>query len=161
MSTSMAVAHLTGDLRFFGSTGSGHTVAMDSAGGGSAPRPVELLLLAAAGCTAMDVATILRKKRQPFTGYEVRVAGEQREDPHPHVLAEIQLVHVVEGPVDPEALRRAIELSATRYCTVNAHLASGVATVHHCYLLMTPDGDSEYREVVVTGPGATVGATSA
>ena len=162
MATSVAVARLSGDdLRFIGSTGGGHTVVMDSASGGSAPRPAELLLLAAAGCTAMDVASILRKKRQAFTGYEVRVAGDQRDEPHPHVFEELRLIHVVEGPVDPEALRRAIELSATRYCTVSAQLASGVATIHHCYLLMTPDGDSEYREVVVTGPAAAATPTPA
>jgi putative redox protein len=150
-----AVARLDGEgLRLLASTGSGHDIVMDSADGGSGPRPAELLLVAQAGCTAMDVVSILRKKRQPFTSYEVRVAGEQREDPPPHVFERIRIVHVVEGPVDPEAVRRAIELSATKYCTVTGNLASGVAEIQHAYLLRTPAGDEQYRLVAVTGPVA-------
>jgi putative redox protein len=156
MKTGTAAARLDGDgLRMTGSTGSGHRIVMDTAEGDAGARPAELLLVAQAGCTAMDVVSILRKKRQPFTHYEVRVAGEQREDDHPHVFEVIRIVHVVEGPVDREAVRRAIELSATRYCTVSANLAAGITKIHHSYLLRTPDGD-EYAEVVVTGPMANV-----
>jgi putative redox protein len=125
---------------------------MDDAEGDSGPRPAELLVVAQAGCTAMDVAAILRKKRQPFTRYEVRVAAEQREDPPPHVFERVRIVHVVEGPVDIEAVRRAIELSATKYCTVTGNLASGVAEIHHAYLVHGVDGEERYGEVVVTGP---------
>ena len=156
MGASIATARLEGaGLRLTASTGSGDRVVMDSADGGAGPRPAELLLVAQAGCTAMDVASILRKKRRPFTGYEVRVAGEQRETPAPHVFERVRIVHVVEGAVDPEAVRRAIELSATKYCTVTGNLASGVAEIEHAYLLRTPEGD-RYRTVVVTGPGASV-----
>jgi hypothetical protein len=70
------------------------------------------------------------------------------------VFEELRIVHVVDGDVDAEALRRAIELSATRYCTVTGNLASGIAQVRHGYLLRTPDGDERYRDVVVTGPYA-------
>jgi putative redox protein len=101
----------------------------------------------------MDVASILRKKRQPFTGYEVRVVGEQRDDPYPHVFERIRIVHVVEGDVEVEAVRRAIELSATRYCTVTGNLASGVAEIHHAYLVRDSAGREHESEVVVTGPG--------
>jgi putative redox protein len=154
MATRLAAARLAGDgLRFTGSTGSGHTLTMDTAEGDAGPRPAELLLVAQAGCTAMDVVSILRKKRQALASYEVRVVGEQREDPHPHVFEHVRIVHVVDGPVDREALRRAIELSATKYCTVSANLSAGVAEIHHAYLLRSPDGD-EYAEVTVTGPGA-------
>jgi putative redox protein len=153
--TATAVARLDGGgLRLIATTGSGHSIVMDSSDADSGPRPAEVLLAAQAGCTAMDVVSILRKKRQPFTRYEVRVAGERRLDPHPRVYEVIRIVHLVEGDVDPEAVRRAIELSATRYCTVTAHLASGLATIHHAYLIRTPDGQEHYREVAVTGPGA-------
>jgi putative redox protein len=156
MSTSTAVARLDGDgVRLVGSTGSGHAVVMDSADGDAGPRPAELLLLAQAGCTAMDVASILRKKRQRFDRYEVRVAGDRREDRPPHVFTDIRIVHVVEGDVDPEAVRRAIELSATKYCTVTGNLATGVARIQHAYVIRTRDGDETYRPVVVTGPRAT------
>jgi putative redox protein len=127
---------------------------MDSAEGGAGPRPAELLLVAQAGCTAMDVVSILRKKRQAFTSYEVRVVGEQRTGPPPHVFDRIRIIHVVEGPVDAEAVRRAIELSATKYCTVTGSLAAGVAEIRHAYLLRTPDGDERYAQVAVTGPFA-------
>lgn len=157
MTTKIASARLAGDgLALVAVTGSGHTLPMDTADGDTGPRPAELLLVAQAGCTAMDVASILRKQRQPFTGYEVRVAGDQRQAPHPHVFETIRIIHVVDGDVEPEALRRAVELSATRYCTVTGNLASGVAEVRHAYLLRTPAGDESYREVVVTGPGADV-----
>ncbi len=85
--------------------------------------------------------------------YEVRVTGEQRDDRHPHVFERIRIVHVVEGAVEVEALRRAIELSATRYCTVSANLASGVAEIHHGYILRDAMGVEQTGEVAVTGPG--------
>jgi hypothetical protein len=100
----------------------------------------------------MDVVSILRKKRQAATRYEVRVMGEQRDDPPPHVFEQIRIVHVVEGAVDVEALRRAIELSATKYCTVTGNLASGVAEIHHAYVLRDAAGEEHYGEVTVTGP---------
>jgi putative redox protein len=141
-----------GGSRFVAVTGSGHTIVMDNAEGDSGPRPTELLVVAQAGCTAMDVASILRKKRQAFVRYEVRVSAEQRDDPPPHVFERVQIIHVVEGPVEIEAVRRAIELSATKYCTVTGNLASGVAEIHHAYLVRGADGEEHYAEVVVTGP---------
>jgi putative redox protein len=154
MATTTVSASLDGDgSRFIARTASGHTIVMDNAEGDSGPRPSELLVVAQAGCTAMDVVSILRKKRQPFTRYEVRVSAEQRDDPPPHVFERIRILHVVSGPVEPEAVRRAIELSATRYCTVTGNLASGVTEIHHAYLLPAGDGEERYGEVVVTGPG--------
>jgi putative redox protein len=149
-----ATATLDGDgMRFVATTDGRQSIVMDDAHGDSGPRPAELLLVAQAGCTAMDVIGILRKKRQAVTRYEVRVTGEQRDDRHPHVFERIRIVHVVEGAVEVEALRRAIELSATRYCTVTANLASGVTEVHHGYILRDAKGAEQTGDVVVTGPG--------
>jgi hypothetical protein len=64
----------------------------------------------------------------------------------------MSVVHVVEGDVDIEAVRRAIELSATRYCTVTANLAAGVTEIHHAYLVKDAAGEEYFGEVVVTGP---------
>jgi putative redox protein len=154
MGTRTATATLEGDrMRFVALTGSGHSIVMDGADEDSGARPAELLLVAQAGCTAMDVISILRKKRQVVTHYEVRVSGEQRDDPHPHVFERIRIVHVVEGTVDVEAVRRAIELSATRYCTVTGNLASGVAEIHHEYIVRGATGEEHHGEVVITGPG--------
>ncbi len=153
MSTKTVTARLEGDgLRLVAETGSGHRIVMDTAEGDGGARPAELLVVAQAGCTAMDVVSILRKKRQRFTRYEVRVTGDQRDDPHPHVFEQLRVIHVVEGDVEVEAVRRAIELSATRYCTVTGNLASGVAEVHHAYVVRDAAGEEHYGEVVVTGP---------
>ena len=153
MATKTVTVSLDGDgSRFVALTGSGHAIVMDDAEGDSGPRPAELLIVALAGCTAMDVASILRKKRQAFTRYEVRVAAEQRDDPPPHVFERVRIVHAVDGPVDIEAVRRAIDLSATRHCTVTGNLASGVTEIHHAYLVHGADGEEHFGEVVVTGP---------
>jgi putative redox protein len=103
----------------------------------------------------MDVVSILRKKKQTITSYEVRVAGEQR-DAHPHAFERIRIVHTVEGDVTAAALERAIELSATKYCTVTANLASGVAEIRHGYVISDAQGEKTFGEVVVTGPGMTL-----
>jgi putative redox protein len=153
MATKTVTASLDGDgMRLVAVTGSGHSIVMDNAEGDSGPRPAELLVVAQAGCTAMDVVSILRKKRQAFTHYEVRVAGDQREEPPPNVFEQVRILHVVEGDVEVEAVRRAIELSATKYCTVTGNLASGVAEIHHSYLVRDGAGRERYGEVVVTGP---------
>ena len=109
-------------MMFRGESGSGHTVIIDSArefGGTNAGiRPMEMLLLALGGCTAMDVITILRKKRQEVTAYEVRVSGERAAE-HPRVFTEIRVEHIVSGRgVSPDAVERAVELSTTKYCSV-------------------------------------------
>ncbi len=155
MATRTVTARLEGDgLRLVAQTGSGHTIVMDNAEGDTGARPAELLVVAQAGCTAMDVVSILRKKRQAFIRYEVRVSGVQRDEPPPHVYTEMRIVHVVEGDVDVEALRRAIELSATRYCTVTANLAAGVTAIQHAYILRDQAGEEHYGTVLVTGPDA-------
>jgi putative redox protein len=154
MATKTATARLDGDgLRLTAMTGSGHTLFIDSADGDSGARPAELLMVALAGCTAMDVVSILRKKRQAFRRYEVRVVGEQRDEPPPPVFERVRIIHVVEGSVDVDAVRRAIELSATKYCTVSGNLASGVSQIHHAYIVRDAAGEEHYGEVVVTGPG--------
>ena len=147
-------------MRFQITTGSGHTLAIDDADGDSAPRPAELLLAAQAGCTALDVASILAKKRQTFASYEVSVTGRQREDRHPHVYTRIDIVHEFEGAdLDVAAVRRAIELSATRYCTASAMLSAGPGEIHHRYVVRHGNGrPDEDGEVVVTGPGEEPGA---
>jgi putative redox protein len=154
MATKTVSVRLDGDgLRLTARTGSGHTLVMDSAEGDTGPRPAELLMVALAGCTAMDVVSILRKKRQAFRHYEVRVVGDQRDDPPPQVFEQVRITHVVEGDVDVDAVRRAIELSATKYCTVSGNLASGVSQIHHAYVVRGTTGEQQYGDVVVTGPG--------
>ncbi len=150
-----------GDMRFEATVGSGHTFVMDNGIGDTGARPSELVGVALAGCTAMDVISILRKKRQPVTGYEVRVSGEQVEV-HPHNFTRFDVLHVVDGEgIDPAAVRRAIELSCTKYCSVGSTLASGALEIHHSYLIRTPGGEDQQGEVLVTGPNASAEAVAA
>ncbi len=162
MSTKTALATLIGDgLRFDVTLGSGHTIVLDDAEGNAGPRPAELIGAALAGCTAMDVISILRKKRQAVSGYEVRVSGIQG-DGHPNAFTRFDVVHVVDGNgIDPEAVRRAIELSATRYCSVGSTLASGALELHHAYLIRDPGGGERYAEVLVIGPNVIPDALAA
>jgi putative redox protein len=155
MSTKTALATLTGDrLRFDVTLGSGHTIVLDDAEGDAGPRPAELVGAALAGCTAMDVISILRKKRQDVRRYEVEATGTQ-QDGHPNAFTRIDVVHVVEGPgIDPEAVRRAIELSAVKYCSVGATLSSGVTEIHHGYVVRDEAGNEQSAEVIVLGPSA-------
>ncbi len=142
------------DLRFVARTGSGHMLVLDDGKGDAGPRPAELIPVALAACTAMDVISILRKKRQEVSRYEVRAEGIQ-EDDHPNAFTRIDLLHVIDGPsVDVEAVRRAIELSATKYCSVGATLSSGITEIHHAYLVRDEDGGERTAEVIVLGSGA-------
>jgi putative redox protein len=143
-----------GGLRFVARTGSGFEIAMDNSAGGSGPRPIEMLVVAIGGCTGMDVIGILEKKRQQVSRYALRVEAVQR-DAHPHAVKLVTITHEVEGPaVDVEAVARAIDLSATKYCAVSTGLAAGLAEIHHRYVVISPDGATPIEgEAVVTGPG--------
>jgi putative redox protein len=141
-------------LQFTARTGSGHEIVLDDGAGDAGPRPVEMLLVGQAGCTAMDVLSILQKKRQVVTRYEVSVTAEQR-DAQPAVYTRADVLHVVEGPaLDEAAVRRAIELSATKYCSVAAMLSAGTVEMHHGYRILGPDGAAPIEgEVLVTAAG--------
>lgn len=157
MSTKTAAVMLDGShLRFVGRTGSGHRIDLDATEGDTGARPAELVPLALAGCTAMDVISILRKKRQVIERYEVRASGEQRDEP-PAVFTRIDVVHDITGQdVDVTAVRRAIELSATRYCAVGATLSTGVTEIHHTYVIRNDEDEPRTGEVCVLGPDGLV-----
>lgn len=93
---------------------------------GVGPRPYELFLTGLAGCTAMDVISILQKKRQKITDFRVKVSGK-KENEHPKVYQEIRIEYVVTGEdVSEEAVKRAIELSETKYCPAYATLRHSI-----------------------------------
>jgi putative redox protein len=127
------VRYISG-MRFDGESGTAHQLTLDASaddGGQDAGfRPMELLLLGLAGCTAMDVISILRKKRLDITAYEVRVSGV-RADEHPMIYTDITVQHIVTGRrVDPVAVARAIELSETTYCGAGAMLSKAAKLTH-------------------------------
>lgn len=126
MATEAKVTWTGSGLRLVGEASSGPAIVVDHAvkeGEKQAgPTPMELLLIGLCGCTAMDVVSILQKKRQPFTGLEVRATAERAEE-HPMVYTRIHLEYVVRGEgVEPQAVERAIELSETKYCSAAAML---------------------------------------
>ncbi|HTF44285.1 MAG TPA: OsmC family protein [Terriglobales bacterium] len=106
--------------RFTGIAGSGHSIAVDgdSEAGNS---PMELVLIGLCGCTGYDVASILRKKREPFTSLEVSARAERAAKP-PTVFTEIHLLYRVGGKVSHKAAEDAVRLSQQTYCSVSAML---------------------------------------
>ena len=105
-----------------------HAFAFDSGPEAEGPSPVQAVQAALGGCTAMDVISILRKKRQQVTGYEVEVLAERRLDPHPRIFTRMEIIHRVRGRgINPAAVAEAIELSDTKYCAVHAMLEHAVA----------------------------------
>jgi len=145
---------LEGDMRYEATTGSGHLVLADNRDGDTAPRPTELVLVGLATCTAMDVISICRKKRQRVDRYRVHLRAEQRVE-YPQVFTRIDLIHDLEGHALSEtAIRRSVELSATKYCPVSAMLSAGATEIHHAYRISDPRDPAALREaeVIVTGP---------
>ena len=131
-------ARWTGALRFEAASEAGAAVRMDSLPGASASTPMELALMALAGCTGMDVVDILAKKRQPAESIEIRVSGARAED-HPRVYTEIDLEYILSGKaLTPEAVARSIELSITKYCSVGGMLAK-TAAIRTSFRIVPPE----------------------
>jgi len=135
MANDMTVrARLETGMRFDVETGSGHHVVLDAAehngGQNTGPRPMEMLLVALATCAAMDIISILRKKRQNIATYEVGVHGGRTEE-YPRVFVEITVEHIFSGQnIQPEAVKRAIELTEERYCGASVMLGKTARITH-------------------------------
>lgn len=125
-------------LRFRVRAASGTESLTDSGPGMVAPSPVELLLVALGGCGAMDVISILRKKRQQVTAYQVSVQGERRAE-HPRSFTRIEILHRLTGrALSPAAIEDAIRLSDTKYCSVHASLDPRIEIVSRYEIEETP-----------------------
>jgi putative redox protein len=145
-----------GGMRFVATTGSGHGIEFDDRETDTAPGPTETIVAALAACTAMDVISIIAKKRQVVERYEIHARAEQRDD-YPQVFTRIDLVHDLVGPdVTEAAVRQCIELSATKYCPISAMLSSGATEIHHGFRIRNtgPAPFESEAEVIVTGPYA-------
>ena len=148
------IAHLVhdGGSRYRTTTGTGRTVVFGDAPEANELSPVEMIVANLAACSAMDVQSIAAKKRQAVERYEVTAVGLQRDE-YPQVLTEVTVTHEVWGPAISEAaIRRAIELSATKYCPVNAMISAGATVVHHRYRIHADDDPIVEGEVIATGP---------
>jgi len=117
----IASAKWTENDRFVGVANSGHEVLMDAGTEKSAVSPVEMVLIALCGCTAADVVSILRKKREPFTSVEVH-ADSERATESPKIFTKIKLVYRVGGKVSRKSVEDAVRLSVEKYCSVEAML---------------------------------------
>lgn len=135
--------------QFIGTDSNGHSIVMDASreygGEGTGIRPVELVLQGLAGCTAMDVASILEKKRQDVRGIEINVSGRQRVDEYPKIYTSIEMEYVITGyDVNPDAVARAIELSEEKYCSVRGMLGEATQVT------------TSYRVVEARVPGESI-----
>jgi putative redox protein len=106
--------------RFVAESSSGHAIVLDG-DKKTANSPMELVLIGLCGCTGYDVASILKKKREPFTSMEVRAQAERATEP-PTVYTSIKLIYTVGGKVSRKAVEDAVRLSKEKYCSVSAML---------------------------------------
>jgi putative redox protein len=125
MSDMKAFAKWTEADRFVGAANSGHELVMDAGSEKTAASPVEAVLIALCACTASDVVSILRKKREPFTSVEVLADSERAPEP-PRVFTKIKLVYRVAGKVNRKSVEDAVRLSVDKYCSVGAMLKKSV-----------------------------------
>ncbi|EAX0032941.1 OsmC family protein [Salmonella enterica] len=117
-------------LTFLGESSSGHQILMDGNSGDKAPSPMEMVLMAAGGCSAIDVVSILQKGRQNVTNCEVKLTSERWEDA-PRLFTHINLHFIVTGnDLKEAAVARAVDLSAEKYCSVALMLEKAVNITH-------------------------------
>jgi putative redox protein len=129
----------TGGRQFVHRSATGHALVTDTpaehGGGGTAPSPMELVVMGLTGCTGVDVASILEGMRQPLRALTVTARFERAAD-HPRVFTRIDLHYRLEGDLDPARVERAVALSQDKYCSVSAMLAAGgVALAHSVEIL--------------------------
>jgi putative redox protein len=130
MKNTTATLKYAGDDYFIAIPPSGHALTLDfNSERSSAPGPLELLLVALGGCTGADVISVLVKKRERVTAYQIEVHGERREE-HPKSFKRMEVKHILRGRGITEAsVKQAIELSTTKYCSVAATLRPTVEIV--------------------------------
>lgn len=133
-------AEWLGELAFMGTNHEGASVQIGSLEGEPALRPMQLMLTSLAGCTAMDIVSILKKKRQNLDQFKVEVRGK-RADEHPRVYTEIEVRYLLWGDhLDEKAVERAIQLSEDKYCSARAMLAA-VAQITSSYQIYETEQD--------------------
>ena len=121
MGKTKASAQWTDNDRFSAIASSGHAIVVDSGDTKTANGPMELVLIALCSCTATDVVTILRKKREPFSSVIVEAEGVRPDDP-PRIFTHIKLTYKIGGKVTRKAVEDAVRLSKEKYCSVSQML---------------------------------------
>jgi len=149
-STMRVTLKRTRGAQFLASNGAGQTALIDGpadiGGQGEGVRPMEMLLMSLAGCSAMDVLLILQKQRQPVSDLTVDVEGK-RADAVPAVYTDIHLIFTASGDLDAQKLARAVALSMEKYCSVTKMLEPTVRITHEaCIVPTTLSGNTETRD---------------
>lgn len=136
-----ATIHWSGAAKFIANSGSGHSVTMDGppdhGGKNLGPRPMEMLLLGLGGCSSFDVVSILQKSRQAVEDVQCQIEAE-RADAVPAVFTKIHLHFLVKGQNLKEAqVKRAVSLSAEKYCSASIMLERAGVEISHSYEILT------------------------
>lgn len=139
---------------FIGESGSGHSVVMDGpeeiGGRNAGIRPMEMLLIGVGACSSIDVVSILKKARQQVTSCEAKVDAT-RVDAVPAVFEKIHMHFIVKGRgLDDAKVKRAVELSAEKYCSASIMLQKGGVTITHDYAIVN---EEILNEEIVKGKG--------
>ena len=125
------------EMQFVGQAGDGPRVLLDSSDGRTGPTPMEMVLMGVAGCTAIDVIHIMKRRRAEVTGFQVNITGERAED-HPKRYTRILIEYVLEGTgITSKDVERAIKLSTTKYCSATASMNAQVET---SYRILVKEG---------------------
>ena len=126
-------------MQFVGEADSGHAIVMDAApesgGKNTGFRPMELLLVGIGSCSGMDIVSILKKKKQTISGFEINVNGQKAES-YPQKFTGIDIEFIIKGKnISEEAVKRAVQLSMEKYCSVKATL-EGSANINYAYKII-------------------------
>lgn len=129
----------TSGLQFVGEADSGHAIVMDGdekfGGRNTGLRPMELLLIGVGGCSGMDIVSVLKKKKERLTDLEINVSGKKAEE-YPQKYTEINIEYIVKGKgLSEEAVKKAVNLSMDKYCSVKATL-EGSAKITFSYKII-------------------------
>ena len=124
--------------QFIAENNRGHHLIIDDPNGNTGPKPIDLVAIGLAGCTAFDVINILRKKRQTVTDYKVTIEADQASEP-PQVFTAVRIHHIITGvDVSPDAVKDAIRLSEEKYCSVGAMIEKS-AKIHATFEIVPVD----------------------
>jgi putative redox protein len=126
--------------QFIGTDSTNHSIVLSTAKDGTGSKPSDLLLVALGACSGVDVVGILVKKRQDFTGLQIKVSGQQDTDP-PWTFRKLHIEYIVRGKrISEKAVQQAIELSEDKYCSVAATLR-GVAEITSSFQIVEDSSD--------------------
>lgn len=132
------------DMAFTGYNQAGAEIQVGTLDGEPGVGPMELLLMGLAGCTGMDIVSILGKKRQPLEKFQVRVRGKRAED-YPMVYTHIEVTYLLWGELDPKAVEHAIQLSEEKYCSASIMLGA-VAKITSSYKILAASVESSVSQ---------------